>query len=346
MAMNSSLNKNELSRVDIFNIPEETIDSNDKWDEELNEDFIEEPNYMICEDCYVNLESMEHSFRCPNCGIEKKSYEETSDYSASVANNYNTNNHSAVAFKVSGVDSYKYNKGLQINTGSDYSKTRIKDNIKLLNQCNARSSKSLPVSLLVEAAEMYNIIQINAVIHKKDCVFRGNGRMGVLGACLYFVFTQHRITKTNKFLADFLDIEESYISKGRNKLKSLEKQNIITLPEYHDTKDDYIFQHCEGLRIDKKYMNCISEIIDISRSTKMRGENNADTISRCAGVIYLLKSQLNLPFNEKDIHKVCRREIATFKKFKKYLIINRKNINKILKKYNIPKIPKEPPELN
>ena len=72
----------------------------------------------------------------------------------------------------------------------------------------------------------------------------------------------------------------------------------------------------------------------------MKGENNADTISRCAGVIYLLKSQLNFPFNEKDIHQVCVREIATFKKFKNYLVINRKNINKILKRYGIPKIKK------
>lgn len=345
MAMNSSLNKSN-SNVDIFNILEDTIESNDcfenDWDKFLTEEFTEDSNKMICEDCCVNLESMEHSFRCPECGIEKKSYEETSDYSASVANNYNTNNYSAVAFKVSGIDSYKYNKGLQIN-GSDYSKTRIRDNIKLLNQCNARSSKRLPVNLLKEAVEMYNIMQTNAVIYyaegsKKKCVFRGNGRKGVLGACLYFVFTRNRITKTNKFLADFLDIEESYISKGRSILKDISRKNIITLPEYHETKKDYIYQHCEGLRIDKKYIICISEIIDASRSTKMRGENNATTISRCAGAIYLLKLQLDFPFNEVDIHQVCDVTIATFKKFKKHLIVNRKIINKIFKKYGIPKI--------
>ena len=341
--MLSSLNNTKLE-VNIFNIPGDTIDTNDcfEWDKELNENFFEETNKMFCEDCCVNLESMEHSFRCPECGIEKKSYEETCDYSASVANNYNTNNYSAVAFKVSGIDSYKYNKGLQIN-GSDYSKTRIRDNIKLLNQCNARTSKRLPSNLLVEAVEMYNIMQTNASIYyanstEKKGVFRGNGRKGVLGACLYFVFTRNRITKTNKFLAEFLDIEESYISKGRSILKDMGRKKIITLPDYHETKGDYIYQNCEGLRIDKKYINCISEIIDASRSTKMKGENNANTKSRCAGVIYLLKLQLNFPFNEVDIHQVCEVTIATFKKFKKHLIVNRKIINKIFKKYGIPKI--------
>ena len=301
------------------------------WELELNDDPDVEPDKMICEDCSVNLEPMENSYRCPNCGIDKKSYEETDDYSISVANNYNTNECSSMAIRVTGEGSYRYHRGLQRNN-SDYSKTQTKKTIRQFNQCNARAHKKFPVIILKEAAEMYNILQ------KKKIVRRGNGKDGSLGGCLYFAFIENRITKKSKTIANFMGVEDSYISKGIAHLRELHDQGIINLPLDRDPKEDYIYQYFEGLKIDNKYKEVVSQVIDRSEETDLMGDNNSRISTKCSGAIYLLQQQLDLPFTKSDIVNVCEISKSTYIQYYKYLFINRKLINIILKKHNIPRM--------
>lgn len=293
-----------------------------------------EEDWKTCPDCKTRMQPMKCSYQCLQCGRDTQVLEQGGEFSASINDNYNTSSKCAVSIKIVGKDSYRYHKAL-LRTSSDYSKTQSNNTNKQLCQFNSRSIEGkLPIIILKEAADLYSQIQ------KCKIVRRGNGRKGALGACIYFVCASHNITKKPKEIAKFLNIEESYLSKGDKLLRRLEAEGKIEIPIHHDPKDAYILQYFESLNIDNKYKPFVSEIIDRASQVDMKGENNSRISTKCAGVIYMLKIQESLNISNAEIVKRCKISKSTFNRYYEFLVKNRKVLRPIFKKHGIPRLKK------
>ena len=286
-------------------------------------------DWKKCPDCEVRMQPMKNSYQCTQCGRDAEIFNQGDEFSTSIVDNYNTNDSCSLSIKIVGKDSYRYHKAL-MRTSSDYSKIQYNNTNKQLSRCNAQSIEGkLPIIILKEAADLYSTIQ------KCNIVRRGNGRKGVLGACIYFVCNRHNITKKPKEIAIFLNIEESYLSKGDKLLRQLHATGKIDIPVHHNPKDAYIIQYFESLSIDNKYKPFISELIDIASSIDMMGENNSRISTKCAGAVYVLKLQESLSFTKADIVKYCKISKSTFIRYYEFLIQNRRLLKPVFKKHNI-----------
>lgn len=286
-------------------------------------------DWKTCPECSIRMQPMKSSYQCLQCGRDTQVLEQSGEFSASIVDNYNTNANCSLSIKIVGKDSYKYHKAL-LRTASDYSKIQSNNTNKQLNRFNSQSKDSkLPIIILKEAAELYGKIQ------KCNIVRRGNGRKGALGACIYFVCNMHNITKKPKEIAIFLNIEESYLSKGDKLLRRLHAEGKIDIPIHHDPKDAYILQYFESLNIDDKYKPFVSELIDRASQVDMMGENNSRISTKCAGAVYTLKIQESLKFSKSDIVKYCKISKSTFIRYYEFLVQNRKLLKSVFRKYGI-----------
>jgi transcription initiation factor TFIIIB Brf1 subunit/transcription initiation factor TFIIB len=297
-------------------------------------------DWKICPDCKIRMRPMKNSYTCTQCGRDNKVLEQNGEFSSSIIDNYNTNEYCSLSIKIVGKDSYRYQKAL-CRTSSDYSKIQSNNTNKQLSRFNSQSTgKRLPVVILKEAAELYGEIQ------KCNIVRRGNGRKGTLGACIYFVCNRHNITKKPKEIAMFLDIEESYLSKGDKLLRRLHSEGKIDIPVHHNPKDAYILQYFEALNIDNKYKSFVSELIDRASCVDMMGENNSRISTKCAGAVYTLNIQESLKINKSDIAKYCNIAKSTFIGYYEFLLQNRRLLKPVFNKYNITPLVKSEKKKN
>lgn len=298
------------------------------FDNDFDDKIVKE-NWKNCPDCDIRMQPMKNSYQCTQCGRDVEIMEPMGEFSSSIIDNYNTNMDCSLSIRIVGKDSYKYHKAL-LRTASDYSKIQSNNTNKQLSRFNSQSTGGkLPIIILKEAADLYGKIQ------KCNIVRRGNGRKGALGACIYFVCNRHNITKKPKEIAMFLNIEESFLSKGDKLLRRLHSEGEIDIPIHHNPKDAYILQYFESLGIDNKYKPFISELIDRSSQVDMMGENNSRISTKCAGAIYALKVQESLDVTKTNIVKYCKISKSTFIRYYEFLIQNRRALKPVFKKHNI-----------
>jgi transcription initiation factor TFIIIB Brf1 subunit/transcription initiation factor TFIIB len=279
------------------------------------------------------MQPMKMSYRCEQCGIDKRIYEQKGEYSSSITNNYNTLEDCPISIKIVGKDSYRYQKAL-FKYSSDYGKTQSNTTNKQLDKCNAQSKMKLKKIILREAAGLYREIQ------KLKIVCRGKGRLGVLCSCTGYVCKRHDITKKPKELAMFFGIEESYLSDGDRLLRRLHADKKIDIPVHHNPKNAYLRQYFESLEINLKYKQFVSELIDKSTGMDMMGDNNSRISTKCAGAIYALIVQENLKISKKQIVEDCKISKSTFLRYYEYLVINRKALKPIFLKHKVAHIRK------
>jgi transcription initiation factor TFIIIB Brf1 subunit/transcription initiation factor TFIIB len=288
-----------------------------------------ENEWRTCEDCNTRMRPMKNSYKCEECGIDEKVYENKNEFSISIIDNYNSSEQCSQSIKIVGKDSYRYKKALW-KTSSDYKKVQSNTTNRQLSRFNAQSRVGrLPIIILKEAADLYKQVQ------KYNIVCRGKGRVGALGACIGFVCDIHDISKKPKEIAAFLDIDESYLSKGDKLLRSLHAEGKIDIPIYHNPKNAYLIQYFEALDIDEKYKPFVSDLIDRASQTDMRGENNSRISTQCAGAVYALKILENLSFKKADIVRYCKISKSTFIRYHDFLLKNRKTLNLICEEHNI-----------
>ena len=283
----------------------------------------------ICNDCKIEMQFIDSSIRCLTCGREEEMIVTDESISNTIISQYNTHANCPFSLKAVGIGSNSINKSIII-TGSDYSKTQSNVTKRQLSRLNANSKYlKLPNIVLDRAAEIYGIMQKNNIVR------RGKGRLGLLGACIFYSCSEHGITKRSKDISKFVNVEESYISSGDKDLRNVKSKGKLEINIHYNPQEDYINQYFDALRLDEKYKPVISDIIDISsQHTEMRGENNSRISTKCAGAIFLLVTQLKLKINMQDIVKYCN--ISTiFTGYYEFLLKNRKRINKILVKHSI-----------
>jgi transcription initiation factor TFIIIB Brf1 subunit/transcription initiation factor TFIIB len=297
----------------------------------------------LCPDCETRIQPMQSSYICPNCSRDIQIYEYKNEYSDSIVNNYNTSNNCAQSLRVVGKDANRYARALYKST-LNYDIIRSNTTRKQLNRYNAQSNHiKLPIFVLKEAAGLYKEFQ------KHTKVKRGKGRLGVLGACLSFICDKHKLSKQPKEIANFLEIEEAYLSKGDKLLRKAHADGFIDILVHYDPTDSYVERYFAVLDIDEKYKDFILEIIERSLNKDMKGLNRSRINTQCIGAIYALKIQLNLPFTIKEITESCRISKTTFMRYYDFLMKNTKKLNPICKKHGIPpfkKIKKKPNKKN
>lgn len=292
---------------------------------------------ILCKDCNSKLieDPIKRIKVCDKCGIVEK-FTATKLSNNDFMNNYNSLDSSAWLVKVYGKNSYKNNRHL-CASNLDYRKMQKYNTRKQLEIINNNSKNcKFSKAILNETAELFYKIQRNET---KKIVRRGNGRKGLLGACLDSVLSKNKIARKPREIAKYIGVVEAYISKADKLLHMLHNAGEIELVLEKDEISSFINQYFMILKLDKKYLEFCKSIVKISEeSTELKGDNNSRISTKAAGIIYILSTQVSLGINHNDISKKCNISYPTFVRFAKYIERNKDNeqIKQVFKDHNIP----------
>lgn len=292
-----------------------------------------EINYKLCPDCEIPGKILDTSIICENCGMEREwNIHHIDGYNASIEQNYNTSDNSFITFNVVGNNSYCYNKSL-LKTCSNYVIYRNNTNKKeILNRIYQYEGNIPPKNVINSAIDLFEQIK------NKGYVYRGDGKLGVIGACLYYACMINNLTRTPKEISSIMNIEEKFLSKGDKILQELNELGVISIPINHEPLDDYILKYFHLLGIDMKYKDFVVHIINRAEKKHLHIKNESRTTTKCVGVIYLLTCRLpELKHIKKEtISKECSISKTTFIKYHNLIMENFPLMKKSFKKYRIP----------
>jgi transcription initiation factor TFIIIB Brf1 subunit/transcription initiation factor TFIIB len=288
--------------------------------------------YTICAKCNIEGTLTEGSVFCPNCGLETLVIDDNNKYSFSIEKDHNVSNNSFMSFIIVGKNSYCYHRSF-LKTCANYSSFRKNTNRKDFYNCNYQyEGKKIPKNVIKFAIELFSKIKEN------NYVFRGNGKKGVMGACLFYSCVMNHITKTPREIASIMEIEERFLSQGDRIVQELNENNIINIPTILRPLNDYLDQFLPALSIDAKYKKFVSDIIDRAEKKNIHILNDSRTTTKCIGAIFLLINRVKaLNHITKDqIVKECSISKSTFIRYYNLLMANYKVIKPVFKRHRIP----------
>ena len=303
------------------NIP--TVDLEKKYN------FAECKQPMYCEKCNdVIIDSVCNCFS----SLDTCLHDDSSKFNFSTEKNHNVSSNSFMSFNVVGPNSYRYQKSL-LKTCAKYSSYRAHTTRKDLDNCNYNyKGKKIPKNIIKMAIELFSKIK------EHNFVFRGNGKKGVLGACLFYACVSNNITKTPREIANIMNIEERFLSHGDRILQEMNENKIISIPTILRPLTDYLSQYFPILNIPDKYKQFIIDIVDKSEKKNIHILNDSRTTTKCIGAIFLLVSRVKelKHISQHMIIKECNISKSTFIRYYNLLIINYKYIKPVFKKHRIP----------
>ena len=201
-------------------------------------------------------------------------------------NNHNTNNNSFMTFNFIGKNSYCYQRSF-LKTCANYSSYRKNNNRKDMYDYNYKyEGNKLPKNVIKLAIELFSTIKDNKY------VYRGNGKKGIIGACIFYACVINKITKTPREIASILRIEERFLSQGDRALQELNEKGIINIPTILRPLDDYLNQYFALLKIDIIYKQFIIDINNRIDEKNIHIINDSRTTTKAIGTIYLLVNRV------------------------------------------------------
>lgn len=284
----------------------------------------------VCPKCKLEYSMNYNSYICKSCGLETSWIDETV-VNFSSEKDHNTSNNSYMTFNFVGKNSYRYQRSF-LKTCSNYASFRRNTNNKELNNSNYQyEGKKIPKTSIKLAVELFSTIKDN------KNVYRGNGKKGVLGACLFYACVMDNITKTPREIANIMGIEERFLSTGDRKVQELNEKGIISIPTLLRPLSDYIDQYFPALNIPIIYKTFIMDIIDRTELKNIHIKNDSRTTTKAIGAIYLLVTRLpSLKHITKDVIVVeCNISKSTFIRYYNLLITNWIAIKPVFKKHKI-----------
>lgn len=298
----------------------------------------EEKSYNLCPKCQINTQVSEGVICCSKCGYTKIVMNHISNhYSASLDKDHNTAKNSFMSFKVVGKNCYGYQRSL-LKTCSNYKAFSKNTNKKdLHNFVFQYEGKKIPKNVIDLAIELFSKI--------KDAgyVFRGNGKRGVMGACLFYSCVIKGITKTPREIASIMKIEERFLSSGDRVLQELNELKVIEIPTNFDPLRHYVHQYFPALGIDARYEEFIIDIIQRAERKNIHIRNDSRMTTKCVGAIYLLTTRVPelKHITKEDIVRECSKiSKSTFIRYYNLLCDNYKKIRHVFKRHGI-KMPLE-----
>lgn len=289
------------------------------------------PQYNICTKCNIEGIITDGSIYCPKCGIKISALNECS-FSYLNGNDHNNTNESFMSFNFTGKNSYCYQRSF-LKTCANYSLYRKNTNRKEMDNYNYQhEGNKIPKNAIKYAIELFSKIK------ESGYVFRGNGKKGVFGACLFYACIVNYITKTPREIASVMKIEDRFLSRGDSKLQELNGKGVISIPTIVRPIYDYINQLFPVLQIPCIYKQFVIDIIEISEGNNIHINNDSRPTTKCVGSIYLLINRVkNLKhITNAIIIKECDISKSTFIRYYNLLLENYKIIKPVFRKHRIP----------
>jgi transcription initiation factor TFIIIB Brf1 subunit/transcription initiation factor TFIIB len=291
-------------------------------------------NYNVCPKCQLETHVSDGAVCCAKCGYTQIVVSHgTNCYSASTDLDHGTSQDSFMSFKVVGKNAYGLQRSL-LKTCSNYKAFSKSTNKKdMHNFVFQYEGKKIPKNVIDLAIDMFTTI--------KDAgyVFRGNGKRGVMGACLFYSCVVKGITKTPREIAAVMKIEERFLSSGDRVLQELNEHKIIDIPTNFDPLRHYIHQYFPALKIPAEYEEFIVALVQRAEKKNIHIKNDSRMTTKCVGAIYLLITRVKSlnHITKEDIVRECSKiSKSTFVRYYSLLCVNHKKIKHVFKKYRIP----------
>ncbi len=297
---------------------------------ELSSD--ERVKYTICKTCNVEGVMGEGVVECPSCGLVTYVVDDNNKFSYSVEKDHNVSVNSFMSFNIVGKNSYCYQRSF-LKTCANYSYFRKNSNKKdLCNYNYQHEGKKIPKNAVKLAIEMFSTIK------EHNYVFRGNGKKGVLGACLFYACVIKHITKTPREIASVMKIEERFLSHGDRIVQEMNEKGIINIPTILRPIKDYLDQYFPALKLPDKYKQFILDLIDRAEIKNIHVIHDSRTTTKCIGAIYTLSLSLkSLRHITKDVIVAeCNISKSTFIRYHNLLMSHYKVLKPVFKKHKIP----------
>ena len=304
---------------------------------ERNIDFTTNNRSTQCISCNKPLYVSSNMLICKSCGIElpNASNATEDEYSTAAIEQCNVNSKGFIGIKFTGKGSYRYQKCI-LKTCANYKKYRKNNILKDIKNWNIHSTKQhIPKDVINMANNMFATIKE----HEHNTVFRKDNKKGVIAACLYYACHLNGISKTPLEMAEFVNIEEKFLSFGDRVLRDLNERGIITITVKINPIADYVDRYLTMLSIDTKYRQFILDIIDRAERARIHILNDSKNISKAVGSIYLLIErvpELRARITKELIEETCRISKTTFMRYYLTLCEFHKHLKKVFKKHRIP----------
>ena len=218
-----------------------------------------------------------------------------------------------VSKRVKNSQIYKVERFQQWNgmTYKERSKYKTFNEIKRVCETN-----DLPLIIIKEANSLYSICSEHRIT-------RGNNKLGLIAACVYFACKNCSVPRSAKEIASMFSIKSVLVTKGVKHLQETLQSNRNNERIEKTTtinQNDFIERFCSKLSISEQDT---VEIVKISQQTvkhNLVSENTPPSIA--AGCIYLYCLEKQLPVTKRDISQQCNISEVTI--HKSYLKINSK----------------------
>jgi transcription initiation factor TFIIIB Brf1 subunit/transcription initiation factor TFIIB len=300
----------------------------------------------VCSECETPMYRSAMEYICDQCGkidpIIGGDIDIAEHGGPEGVNDYNTSSNSAAPVRITGPNSYIFQKKL-ISTTSNYKKQQRRNTLDELNTIlHQYDGPKPPPNVVKQAAEFYYQVQ-------QHCIKRGNVRRGTMAACLYRKCIENGISRKPKEIAAIFGLPQTELSNGEKILDDLFSEGKLgSSAETSDTLVDndasakvnqfyfkeqkelisYLARYFESLNIPETYMEFAQSLVHFT--IKYRIAESSIMSSKCAGVIYILSlkvPELNISGN--DISASCVISKSTFNRYYRDVIatLNSRDIN-------------------
>lgn len=321
----SASNDPRFNRLEFVNDPMVSLSTNESQIEPEN------TSSMTCAECNIQYLIKENLLICPRCGSEQESLDIDTLYGL-MNNDHNTSNNAFLSFKIIGKNSYCLQKSFLKCCANNSTYRNNSSRSDIYNSIYQSKGNKLPKDVMSDACDMYQKIR------ESGKIYRGNGKKGIIAACLYYSCIMKNITKTPREISSILNVEEKVLSRGDRKLQELNENSIVNIPTMLRPIEDYIFQYFSALCIDTIYMPFVIDLVKMAEKKKIAICMDSRTTSKCIGAIYMLTMRIrSLKHITRDhIAKECKISKATFIRYYRILDQNHDKIKHVFKKYKIP----------
>jgi hypothetical protein len=209
-----------------------------------------------------------------------------------------------------------------------------------LIQNQSKSDINFPHDLFAAVANLYNTIQANYLEKcNKKFVHRGSIKDEILAALIKFECIKKKITRKNKDIAKFMQLQTTGFSRGEDIVRELHARGLIDIIVDEDPLI-YVDRYLEALDLhnDENYDRYRSFIIDIvSFSELIKIGMSSQISSKIVGCLWILinkcKLSITLEMLEKKTDDIGKN---TYIKFYKLVLYE---IAKFVHIFNMYKIP-------
>jgi transcription initiation factor TFIIB len=186
---------------------------------------------------------------------------------------------------------------------------------KIFNEIQTICNKNfIPAKISQESKSLYKIMSENKIS-------RGNNRIGIIAACIYFACKNCDVPRSAKEISVMFDINNIIVTKGCKKFQEILHYNKINRNRINRNiiinSNDFIDRFCDKLNMNNKDIINIKKISDNAQKYKIIYENTPPSIA--VGSIYLYIRINKLDVSKKEISNISKISEVTINKCYKKL---------------------------